>query len=199
MNKIGKHFLIAITAGLLCIAVSASAQGRFSGAVESNAKVYVGGKTGGAFGLDALAGYLNENKTFVGIGIGYDRGFLQNEQYSPVELDPNLSRSFWDFSKPKVLKYGEVPLFLNLKRYFSSDLSGWNLDLRAGISYVFSPEGLGGTFWSSGVGYRFNLYGDTGIVARAFYEMKNSFHADDMYKSTLGRYHALGLRVSYEF
>ena len=62
MNKIGKHFLIAITAGLLCIAVSASAQGRFSGAVESNAKVYVGGKTGGAFGLDALAGYLNENK-----------------------------------------------------------------------------------------------------------------------------------------
>ena len=62
MERIGKHFLIAITAGLLCIAVSASAQGRFSGAVESNAKVYVGGKTGGAFGLDALAGYLNENK-----------------------------------------------------------------------------------------------------------------------------------------
>ena len=196
MEKIGKHFLIAITAGLLCIAVSASAQGRFSSAVESNAKVYVGGKTGGAFGLDALAGYMNENKTVVGIGIGYERGFLQNEQYSPVKVDPRFD---WDFTKPKVLKYGEIPLFLNLKRYFSSDLSGWNLDLRAGISYVFSPEGLGGTFWSSGVGYRFNLYGDTGIVARAFYEMKNSFHADDMYKSTLGRYHALGLRVSYEF
>ena len=197
MERIDKFAIVALAAGLFCIAVSASAQGRFSGALESGAKVYVGDKSGGTFGLDAVFGYINENRTFVGVGSGYDRGFLKNEQYSPVQMDADHSID-WDFSKPKVLSYGEVPLFLNLKRYFSSS-GGLNLDLRAGISYVFSPEGLGGLFWSAGVGHRFSLSGDAGVAVRVFYEMKNSYHADDMYQSVLGRYHALGFRASSEF
>ena len=190
--------MMALAVGLFCSAVTSSAQGRFSWAVESNAKAYVGNKTGGTVGLDALIGYVNENRTFVGIGLGYDRGFLENEQYKPEPLDPAYV-VFWDFTKPKVLKYAEYPLFLNLKRYFRSDLSGLNIDLRGGISYVFSPYGMGGTFWSAGVGYRFNLSGYTGLAVRAFYEMKNSFHATDQYDSVLGKYHAVGLRVAYEF
>ena len=80
----------------------------------------------------------------------------------------------------------------------------WKLLLSLGIcdferlSQCFFPMQSVG-FLLAGAGYRFNLTGNTGIALRAFYELKVALKADDVYRSTLGQFHSLGFRVSYEF
>ena len=192
-----RKLMIALVAGLLCFSTAALAQNRFSGAIEPGAKVLVANKTGCAFGADAVIGVNNNQRSFWGLGIGYSRVYLENEQYDPTTADIWPAYE-WDFSQPKTLKYAEYPVFLNMRRYFNPDLSGISLDFRAGL-FLPSRYHYGGPFLSAGAGYRFNLTGNTGVALRAFYELKGSIKADDVYRSTLGQFHALGFRVSYEF
>ena len=189
--------MIAFVAGLLCFSTAALAQNRFSGAIEPGTKVLVANKTGCDFGADAVIGVNHNQRDFWGLGIGYSRMFLENEQYDPSTADIWPANE-WDFSQPKTLKYAEYPVFLNIRRYYNPDLSGFSLDFRAGL-FLPSRYHYGGPFLSAGAGYRFNLTRNTGIALRAFYELKEALKADDVYRSTLGRFHALGFRVSYEF
>ena len=192
-----RKFLIILVAGLLSFSTAAFAQNRFSGAIEPGAKVLVANKTGCAFGADAVIGVNHDQKVFWGLGIGYNRMFLENEEYDPSTADiwPTF---YWDFSQPKTLKFAECPVFLNIRRYFNPNLSGISLDFRAGL-FLPSRYHYGGPFLSAGAGYRFNLTGNTGIALRAFYELKGALKAEDVYQSSLGQFHALGFRVSYEF
>lgn len=189
--------MMAVAAGLLCFAVATSAQNRFSGAVEPGAKVLFANKTGCAFGADAVIGVNHDQRIFWGLGIGYNRMFLENEQYDPSTVDtwPTFA---WDFSQPETLKFAEYSVFLNMRRYFNPDFSGISLDFRAGL-FLPSRYHYGGPFFSAGAGYRFNLTDNAGIAIRAFYELKGALKADDVYQSSLGQFHALGFRVSYEF
>ena len=192
-----RKLMIALVAGLFCFSAAALAQNRFSGAIELGAKVLVANKTGCAFGTDAVIGVNHNQRCFWGLGIGYSRMFLDNEQYDPstAGIWPTYK---WDFSQPKTLKFAEYPVFLNMRRYFNPDLSGISLDFRAGL-FLPSRYHYGGPFLSAGAGYRFNLTGNTGVALRAFYELKAALKADDVYRSTQGQFHSLGFRVSCEF
>lgn len=192
-----KRILIAIAPVLFCFSMAVSAQNRFSGAIEPGAKVLIANKTGCAFGADAVIGVNHDQRFFWGLGIGYNQMFLENEEYDPSTIDtwPTFA---WDFSQPKTLKFAEYPAFLNMRRYFNPDLSGVSLDFRAGL-FLPSRYHYGGPFFSAGAGYRFNMTDNTGIAIRAFYELKGALKADDVYQSSLGQFHALGFRISYEF
>ncbi len=192
-----KRIMIAVATGLFCFSMAVSAQNRFSGAIEPGAKVLIANKTGCAFGADAVIGVNHDQRFFWGLGIGYNQMFLENEEYDPSTIDtwPTFA---WDFSQPKTLKFAEYPVFLNMRRYFNPDLSGVSLDFRAGL-FLPSRYHYGGPFFSAGAGYRFSLTDNTGIAIRAFYELKGALKADDVYQSSLGQFHALGFRISYEF
>ncbi len=167
---------------------------RFSGAVEVGGRMFFGEKAGEVISVDAVIGGMHYEHLFFGVGLGYDRYFIVNSEYIPVE--PPANTVFY-FGWPRILKGNEYSLFLDLKNYWGSGSFKPTIEGRAAVS--FADPGLGGKILSFGVGCRYDLTQKTGIALRAFYELKNSFHGNDFYDSEQGVFHSAGLRLSYEF
>lgn len=171
---------------------------RFSGAVETGAGFFLKDKSGEIFDADVVIGVKTRDRFFLGIGAGYARRFLLNEQYDPDAVHSPHPAWEWDFTRPRILKAHQYSLFLNARRYFGEGRFKPVLDGRAGLA-VGSANTLGGYFYSVGAGCRYDLAGRTGISLRAYYEAMGGFSADDVYRSMKGWFHTLGLRMAYEF
>ncbi len=167
---------------------------RFSGAVEAGGRMFFGEKAGEVISADAVIGVMHYEHLFFGIGLGYDRYFIVNSEYVPVEPPANID---FYFGWPRILKGNEYSLFLDLKNYWGSGRFKPTIEGRA--AYSFANPGLGGKIFSLGAGCRYDLTQKTGIALRAFYEHKKSDYADDVYESEKGIFHSAGLRLSYEF
>lgn len=178
--------------------VSAAAQCRFSGAVESGAGLFLGEKTGEAVSGDLVLGVKAKDCLFLGLGAGIERRFLLNSEYNPASPNPSPV-TIGDFTTPQVLKSNDFSLFLNARYYMGEGRFKPVLDGRTGVAMSLSPYSLGGVFASAGVGWRYDLTEKTGLSLKAFYEAKGGFHADDVYRSMLGWFHAVGLHLAYEF
>jgi hypothetical protein len=167
---------------------------RFSGAVEAGGRLFFGEKAGEVVSADAVIGVKQYDHLFFGIGLGYDRYFIVNSQYTPME--PPAGEIFW-FGRPRILKGDEFSLFLDFKDYWGEGRFKPTIEGRAALS--FANPGLGGKILSFGAGCRYDLTRKTGVALRAFYEFKSSFHGDDFYDSEQGIFHSAGLHLSYEF
>ena len=189
---------VVLAVALLVAAGAASAQSRFSGAVGTGAGVFLGEKSGEAVGVDVALGVLNANDFFFGLGAGLERRFILNSQYDPSSAD-DWPAFEWDFRQPRILKGNEFSLFLDIKRIFGSGRVRPAVEARGGLAIGYSAYTIGGVFYSLGAGCRFALTPETGIAVRASYEKEGGFHADDVYRSELGWFHSLGLRLAYEF
>ena len=194
-----KAFRYVVLVATLLFAVGAvSAQNRFSGAVGTGAGVYLGEKSGEAVSADAVLGVLNAKDFFFGLGAGFGRRFILNSQYDPTSAD-DWPAFEWDFRQPRILKGNEFSLFLDGKFFFGDGRVRPTVEARGGLAIGYSAYTIGGVFYSLGAGCRFALTPKTGIAVRAFYEKEGGFHADDVYRSELGWFHSLGLRLAYEF
>ena len=171
---------------------------RFSGAVETGAGFFLKDKSGEILDVDVVIGVKTRDRFFLGIGAGYARRFLLNEQYDPDAVHSPHPAWDWDFTRPRILKAHQYSLFLNARRYIGEGRFKPLIDGRAGLA-VGGSNTLGGYFCSVGAGCRYDLAGRTGVSLRAYYEAMGGFSADDVYDSMEGWFHTLGLRLAYEF
>lgn len=189
---------LAVAAMLCAFAAPAAAQSRFSGAFDTYGAFYVGEKSGEYFGADGVIGVMTKGDYFWGVGLGYERRYLANEQYDPMSEFMNIDFPFF-FGLPKTLKDNLFPLFLNMRHHWDVGRFKPSVDFRAGTSVCFSYGA--GEYWflSAGAGVRYELSDKTAAALRLYYKRSHSWYMDDMYQSELGLFNSLGLRLSYEF
>ena len=188
---------------MLCaFSAPASAQARFSWAVDTEGAFYLGDKSGGYYGADAVFGLLNKQDWFWGLGIGYRRESLRNPSYNPAyeeELPPDAGFIGF-FGLPKTFRPHYASLFLNAAHFWGDGEFRPTVSCRAGVYMCFGgAPGVPGTLLSAAAGYRYGLSDGTGVALRLFYERRTTGHADDVNKCLLGVFNTVGLRLSYEF
>lgn len=192
---------------MLCaFSAPASAQARFSWAVDTEGAFYLGDKSGGYYGADAVFGLLNKQDWFWGLGVGYKMAFISNSSYNPEyeKYTADDRPAYFDmlgfFGLPKTFKPHYASVFLNARHDWGEREFKPTVDCRAGVDICFSGgPGVSGAFLSVAAGYRYDLSDKTGAALKLFYERRASSYADDVNKSLLGIFHSIGLRLSYEF
>lgn len=193
-----RTIMISAAAAVLLFAYiqPASGQARFSGVVETGASLFIGEKSGEDIDAAAVLGFKSKGRFFMGLGVGVERRFLVNEQYSLVDASYPVH---WDYTKPRILKGRDLQLFLDARYDLGEGRFKPSFDGRAGVSPGFSANMLQAVFFSVAAGCRYDLSKGTGVALRAFFRRKGGAMVDDVYDSMQGWFNSLGLRLSYEF